>query len=142
MYQPNPSYPHSFCDSAKLVAFGAINIITICTLRPIDCIYTVSKPKFCKEKSLPYIDWGFGLTPSHREKTVPIMAFGWDRVIQLIYINDEGTSLEIDGFYYSEKEIVSLYFLGDSILFALFESKDGREAKILYTTKFYPGTYR
>ena len=81
MYQPNASYPHAFCDSAKLVAFGAINIITICTLRPIDCIYTVSKPKFCKEKSLPYIDWGFGLTPSHREKTVPIMAFGWDRVI-------------------------------------------------------------
>ena len=117
-------------------------MITICTMKPIDCIYTINKPTFCKEKSIPYIDWGFGLTPSHREKTVPMMAFAWDRVIQLIYINDEGTSLEIDGFYYSDKEIISLNFLGDSIIFALFEGIDGREGKILYTTKFYPGTYK
>jgi hypothetical protein len=91
---------------------------------------------------LPYVDWGFGLTPSHREKTVPMMAFAWDRVIQLIYINDEGTSLEIDGFYYSDKEIISLSFLADSVIFAVFEGIDSREAKILYTTKFYPGTYK
>ena len=70
------------------------------------------------------------------------MAFAWDRIIQLIYINDEGTQLEIDGFYYSEKEIISLKFVGDSIIYALFDSKDGRESKILYTTKFYPGTYK
>jgi hypothetical protein len=24
----------------------------------------VFKPNFCKEKSLPYLDWGYGLTPS------------------------------------------------------------------------------
>ena len=71
-----------------------------------------------------------------------MMAFAWDRVIQLIYINDEGTSLEIDGFYYSDKEIISLSFLGDSIIFAVFEGLESREAKILYTTKFYPGTYK
>jgi hypothetical protein len=141
VFVPNKNYPHHFCDNSGIVAFGAVNMITICTMNPIDCIYSINKPKTCKDKSLPYIDWGFGLTPSHREKTVPIIAFGWDRVIQLIYINDEGTSLEIDGFYYSDKEVVSLFFVGDSILFALFESKDGREAKVLYTTKFYPGTY-
>jgi len=73
---------------------------------------------------------------------VPILAFAWDRIIQLIYINDEGTSLEIDGFYYSEKEIIGLFFVGDSILYGLFETRDGRESKILYTTKFFPGTYK
>jgi hypothetical protein len=88
------------------------------------------------------MDWGFGLTPSHREKTVPIFAFAWDRVIQLIYINEEGTSLEIDGFYVFENEIISLHFMGDSILFALFEDKDERTIKILYTPKFYPGSYK
>jgi len=63
-FEPSERYPHAFCDSAKLIAFGALNIITICTMNPIDCIYTITKPKFCKNKVLPYIDWGFGLTPS------------------------------------------------------------------------------
>jgi hypothetical protein len=142
IYQPNPCYPNIFCDSSCLLSVGGLNMITICTMKPIDCIYSINKPSFCKEKAIPYIDWGFGLTPSHREKTVPIMAFAWDRIIQLIYINDEGTSLDIDGFYYSDKEIISLSFLGDGIIFAIFEGLDGREAKILYTTKFYPGSYR
>jgi len=47
-------------------------------------------------------------------------------------------SIELDGFYYSEQEINSLHFIGDSILFALM---DGQEVKILYTTKFYPGHF-
>lgn len=88
------------------------------------------------------MDWGFGLTPSHREKTVPMLAFAWDKIIQLIYVNQEGTALEVDGFFYSDKEIISLYFIGDSVLFALFENKDGRETKVLYTPKFYPGSYK
>lgn len=44
-------------------------------------------------------------------------------MIQLIYINEEGTSLEIDGFFYSDKEIIQLYFMADSVLFALFDSE-------------------
>lgn len=96
------------------------------------------KPNFCKEKSLPYIDWGYGLTPSQRDKTVPILAFAWDRLIQLFYINDRTNTIEFDGFYYSDHEITSLYFIGDSILFALV---NGHEVKVLYTTKFYPGHF-
>ena len=80
-FQPSERYPHKFCDSTKLIAFGGLNIITICTMKPIDCIYTINKPTFCKNKVLPYIDWGFGLTPSQRDKTVPILAFAWDRII-------------------------------------------------------------
>lgn len=73
---------------------------------------------------------------------MPILAYAWDKIIQLIYINEDGTSLELDGFYYSDKEVINMFFMGDSILLVLFESKDGREVKVLYTTKFYPGTYR
>lgn len=96
------------------------------------------RPSFCKEKSIPYIDWGYGLTPSQRERTVPILAIAWDRLIQLIYINEQTQTIELDGFYYSDHEINSLYFTGDSILFALV---NGREIKMLYTTKFYPGHF-
>jgi hypothetical protein len=88
------------------------------------------------------MDWGFGLTPSHREKTVPILAFAWDRLIQLVYVNEEGTALEVDGFFYSDREIISLYFVAESVLLALFENKDGREVKLLYTPKFYPGSFK
>lgn len=141
VYKKHRLYPHEFCEDSKLVAFGGSNLITICTMDPIDGLHTVTRPNICSEKSIPYISWGFGLTPSQRETTVPIFAFAWDKLIQLIYVNEEGTSLEIDGFYISDKQIISLYFIGDSILFALFESINTRESKILYTTKFYPGTY-
>ena len=68
-----------------------------------------------------------------------MLAFAWDRVIQLVYINEQTSTIEMDGFYYSDQEITSLYFMGDSILFALV---NGKEIKILYTTKFYPGHFR
>lgn len=142
VFKPSKFYPHKFCKESLVVAFGSTNIISLVTMKPIDGLFTVPKPLFCKEKCVPYLDWGFGLTPSHRETTVPLLAYGWDKIIQLIYINDEGTSLEIDGFFYSDKEVISVHFVADSVLFALFESKDGREAKVLYTPKFYPGTYK
>jgi hypothetical protein len=77
----NEQYPHAFCDTSYLVAFGALNEIVICTMQPIQEIYKFERPSFCKERSLPYIDWGYGLTPGKRDKTVPIMAFAWDRVV-------------------------------------------------------------
>lgn len=49
----------------------------------------------------------------------------------------------MDGFYYSEiMEIISIFFIGDSILYAVFQGKDSIQGKILYTTKFYPGSYK
>lgn len=45
----------------------------------------------------------------------------------------------MDGFYYSDQEINSLQFMGDSILFVLV---NGREVKILYIPKFYPGHFK
>lgn len=135
-------YPHAFCDESIPIAFGGIDNISIITLKPVSGLHSINKPKFSRTKCIPYMDWGFGLTPSHREKTVPMLAFAWDKIIQLIYVNQEGTALEVDGFFYSDKEIISLYFIGDSVLFALFENKDGRETKVLYTPKFYPGSYK
>ena len=91
-------------------------------MEPISCVYSLNRPSFCREKTVPYIDWGYGLTPSHRDLTVPIIAFAWDKLIQLIYISNDGTSLEVDGMYYTDcKEITGLFFIGDSILYVIFE---------------------
>jgi len=139
----NPLYPNHFCDNSILIAFGGNNMINICTMNPIGCIYSITRPEFCKYKTIPYLAWGYGLTPSHRDQTVPIFAFAWDRIIQLIYITGDGTSLEIDGIYYTDaKEIIGLFFIGESVLYAIFDGHNGREGKVLYTTKFYPGNYR
>jgi len=78
----NELYPHAYCDNSSLVAFGSLKEIVICQMRPkIKEIYQIPKPNFCKERAIPYIDWGYGLTPKHRERTVPILAIAWDGLI-------------------------------------------------------------
>lgn len=97
---------------------------------------------------MPYTAWGFGLTPSNRERIVPIFAFAWDRMIQLVYVNEDSAtkaSLDLDGLYISEvQEIIGLHFVGESTLFAVFEGIDGKskEIKLLNCIKFYPGSYK
>jgi hypothetical protein len=91
-----------FCDKSSLVCFGALNEVVVCQMRPnIKEIFQMQKPSFCKANSVAYVDWGFGLTPKKRDKTVPILAFAWDKLIQLLYINEETQTIELDGFYYS-----------------------------------------
>ena len=62
--------------------------VVVCSLYPVKEIYKVQKPSFCKEKSIPYVSWGYGLTPTLRDKTLPILAMEWDKVIQLAYVDD------------------------------------------------------
>ena len=142
VFKPSKMFRHQFCEEAIPVAIGGVDNISIITLKPVSGLHSINKPRFSRVRCIPYMDWGFGLTPSHREKTVPILAFAWDRLIQLIYVNQEGSALEVDGFFYSDKEIIGLHFVADSVLFAVFENKDGREVKVLYTPKFYPGSFK
>ena len=108
-------------------------------MRPnIKELFQVQKPALCKAAAVCYCDWGHGLTPKMRDKTVPLLAFAWDRVIQLLYINEDAQTIELDGFYHSQGEVTSLHFVGESVLFALINNC---EVKLLYTTKFYPGHF-
>ncbi len=137
----NELYPHQYCDNSSLVAFGSFKEVVICQMRPkIKEIFQISKPSFCKERSVSYIDWGYGLTPKHRERTVPILAMAWDGLIQLFHINDQSQTIELDGFYYQEdSEINSIFFIGESILGIVINRS---QFKVLYTTKFYPGHFQ
>lgn len=67
------------------------------------------------------------------------MAVAWDRLIQLVYINDQTNEIEMDGYYCCDEEINQIYFMADSILVVLVNNK---EIKVLYTTKFQPGDYK
>jgi hypothetical protein len=42
-------------------------MINICSLKPVACLKSIEMPKFCNDKSIPYIDWGYGLTPNNRQ---------------------------------------------------------------------------
>lgn len=71
-------HPSAFCDGKQLVAIGAVNEVVICSLNPIAELLSIKKPKLVRNMQLPYIDWGYGLTPTVREHTVPICAIAWD----------------------------------------------------------------
>ena len=60
-----PSHFSPFCNTCCLTAYGATNMITIVEMRqfPPRPLKTINRPKVCKEKSVPTIDWGYGLTP-------------------------------------------------------------------------------
>jgi len=85
---------------------------------------------------VPLIDWGYGLTPQERERTLPLMAFAWDKVVQLCYVDDETKTILYDGFYCSDQEINQVYFMADSVLMILVNQE---EVRVLYTEKFKPG---
>ena len=85
---------------------------------------------------MPSIDWGYGLTPCEREKTLPLMAVAWDKIVQLCYVCDQTRTVEFDGYYCCDKEINQVYFMADSVLVILLH---GEEIRVLYTEKFKPG---
>ena len=113
-------------------------MVSLCEMRqfPPKPLQVIKRPAFCKEKSVPYIDWGYGLTPMNRERTLPLMAIAWDKVIQLMYVDDEQQTILFDGYYCSDQEINQVYFMGDSVLVILVNQE---EIKVLYTEKFQPG---
>lgn len=98
---------------------------------------TIMRPSICKEKSVPLISWGYGLTPQERERTLPLMAFAWDKVVQLLFVNEDTRSLEYDGFYCCDQEINQIYFMADSVLVILVNQE---EMRVIYTEKFKPGS--
>ena len=77
------AYYSPYCDQSCLVAYGATNMVSLCEMRqfPPKPLQVIKRPAFCKEKSVPYIDWGYGLTPMNRERTLPLMAIAWDKII-------------------------------------------------------------
>lgn len=86
-----PSHYSPWCDTSCFTAYGATNMITIVEMRqfPPRPMKTIKRPAICKEKSVPSIDWGYGLTPQERERTLPLMVIAWDKVVQLLWVNDD-----------------------------------------------------
>jgi hypothetical protein len=42
---------------------------------------SVERPEYIEIGTVPYLDWGYGLSPTHRDKNYPILAIAWGRTI-------------------------------------------------------------
>ena len=102
---------------------------------PIE-ICCIERPDYIEAQTVPYLDWGEGLSPVYRDSTYPILAITWGRTIQLaVWTNhrDLGAlpEIKLDGFYICDGfSIDSCFFLDESLLFVLINKK---EVRILYT---------
>jgi hypothetical protein len=63
-------------------------LIDICSYTPIARVHSILRPDICDEYCLPYLDWGFGLTPKYRDEMMPLLVFGWDKLIQIVIFEE------------------------------------------------------
>ena len=87
------------------MAFGALErvILTVVSPQPQE-IFAIERPDYIDSQTVPYLDWGEGLSPAFRDRTYPILAITWGKTVQLaIWTNkdDIGATpiIEFDGFY-------------------------------------------
>ena len=124
----------------QLVAFGALERIIFTKVRPVprELLY-IEKPDYIESGTVPYLDWGTGLSPSFRDKSYPILAVAWGKVLQLViyqnysYVREKSSEqplLQFDGYYICEHSIDACFFLSESIVFIIANKK---EVRILYT---------
>ena len=121
----------------QLIAFGALErVIVTCVAPDPSELVAIERPDYIDSQTVPYLDWGEGLSPAFRDKTYPILAIAWGRMIQLaIWVNKDQVGekpiIEFDGFYICDGfSIDQCYFLDESLLFVLINKK---EVRILYT---------
>ena len=120
-----------------LIAFGALERVILCMVAPEPKeLFCIERPDYIEAQTVPYLDWGYGLSPAFRDKTYPILAITWGRTVQLaIWTNKDEIGakpkIEFDGFYICDAfSIDQCFFLDESLLFVLINKK---EVKILYT---------
>lgn len=110
-------------------------IVTQVKPEPLE-LFSIEKPDYIDSQTVPYLDWGVGLSPAYRDKTYSMLAITWGKMVQLaIWTNKDEIgvkpNLEFDGFYICDGfSIDQCFFLDESLLFVLINKK---EVRILYT---------
>lgn len=109
-------------------------------------IQKIPRPNYIQAGSVPYLAWGFGLTPVYRDRAYFILAITWGNMIQLALVNEDCTEREFqfnprskifyDGFYISDTPLASCFFISESILVVV---SNNHQIKVLYTQNFSPG---
>jgi hypothetical protein len=65
-----------------LIAFGALERVVLTQVYPTPIeICCIERPDYIESSTVPYLDWGEGLSPVYRDCTYPILAITWGRTI-------------------------------------------------------------
>lgn len=80
-----------YAQSRQFVAIAGINEVMIIAMKPEpQRVFSLPRHNTCRDHKVPYISWGFGLTPQiSPDRTITILAVAWDTIIQMIYIDEE-----------------------------------------------------
>ncbi len=64
------------------MVFGALERIIITQVHPVPKeLLFIEKPDYIESGTVPYLDWGTGLSPSLRDKAYPMLALAWGKVL-------------------------------------------------------------
>jgi len=77
-----------------MIAFGSLSRILIAQIIPSPNdkvgVWTqpsakellfIDKPDYIENGTVPYLDWGYGLSPCCRDKSYPMLAIAWGRIL-------------------------------------------------------------
>eukprot|EP00826_Nyctotherus_ovalis_P040989 TRINITY_DN4083_c0_g1_i14.p1 TRINITY_DN4083_c0_g1~~TRINITY_DN4083_c0_g1_i14.p1 ORF type:complete len:407 (+),score=86.72 TRINITY_DN4083_c0_g1_i14:650-1870(+) len=138
----NPLFPNELYSGRlgdrSLLAIAALDSVFVYSLHPQPVCLWSFKHKDAARSTPPYIDWGYGALPGDSENEDLILAIGWDKVVQLVVVRSlngkEG--IQFAGYAVSEWEIISLYWLSESILLIV---NSLSEMMIVHTGSFAAG---
>jgi hypothetical protein len=65
-----------------LIAFGALERVVLAAVAPQPSeLLAIERPDYIDSQTVPYLDWGLGLSPAYRDKTYPILAITWGKLV-------------------------------------------------------------
>ena len=136
---PDKSLPS---DDFSIIALGAVGSIIVMGLKPKPRILWEFKKKSATKRTTPYIDWGRGALPGKAENLNAIMAIGWNKVVQLVEVEDPHKGIGgfiFNGYYESDYEILTLKWIAEDVLLIFTSIK---QFHLLYSGNFTPGRYK
>lgn len=65
-----------------MIAFGALERVIVTSVAPDPAeLLAIERPDYIDSQTVPYLDWGSGLSPSFRDRTYPILAITWGKLV-------------------------------------------------------------
>jgi len=81
-YGGMPLEEHEIEQRSHLIAFGALERVILTSVAPNPAeLIAIERPDYIDSQTVPYLDWGEGLSPAFRDKTYPILAITWGKTI-------------------------------------------------------------
>jgi hypothetical protein len=100
-------------------------------------IMKIKRPSFTKHNSVPYCDFGKGLSPTSTDSG-PLLVIAWDSIVQIVHFDSCEVEARIDGVYIAESEVTACFFTSESVITIL--GQNG--LKLLNTRKFQSGDHK